>query len=211
MRMNNLMEAKKSFTTIEINEIAKSSHDESAINYCTSLHASAELDSMDVQELVDVIVTRYHNNLNDQASLIYDLGNNLFRSDGYLYPNLSKLVEHFFIFFQDLLCQFSKEEQILFPNIIHLAEKKLHEGVLNYAALGIVREYADKMKRQHQAVLEGLSVFRDLTGNYKIIEGDCRSYMDLMEKMKEFEKELIEHINVEVEILIPRAIRLSER
>jgi regulator of cell morphogenesis and NO signaling len=127
-----------------------------------------------------------------------------------LYPNLSKLVEHFFFFFHGLLCQFKKEEQILFPNIIHLAEKKLHEGVLNYGAFGMVREYAGEMKRQHRAVLKSLSVFRDLTGDYKCMEGDCRSYMILMDKMKDFEKELLEHINLEIEVLIPKAIQLDD-
>jgi regulator of cell morphogenesis and NO signaling len=169
-----------------------------------------ELYAFDFNALVDLIVTRYHCNLKDQASLIYHLSNTLVRSDGYLYPHLSKLVDRFFVFFHDLLCQFKKEEQILFPNIIHLAEKRLHERAFNYSTFGMVTEYAHKMKKQHQAMLENLRVFRELTGDYKIIEGDCRPYMMLMDKMKAFEKELVEHIHLESDVLIPKAIRLDE-
>jgi regulator of cell morphogenesis and NO signaling len=179
--------------------------------HSAALGGSIDLHALDFHALVKLIVTQYHYKLKDQASLIYDLSNTLFRSDGYLYPHLSNLVERFFMFFHDLLYQFKKEEQILFPNIIDLAEKRLHEGAFNYGTFGMVTEYAGEMKKQHGYILENISAFRDITGDYKIIEGDCRSYMNLMDAMKTFEREVIEHINLESEVLIPRAIKLSEK
>jgi len=64
--------------------------------------------------------------------------------------------------------------------------------------------------RKEKKVAVRLGDFRELTGDYKIIERDCRSYMLLMDKMKAFEKELMEHIHLENDVLIPKAIRLDE-
>jgi len=210
MHTNRLMAASKRINTIELNEAIKYPFAKHNANHVATLVEPADLSELDFNALVEVIVAQYHHNLRDQASLIYDLSNNLFRSDGYLYPHLSKMVELFFMFFHDMLCQFKKEEQILFPNIIHLAEKKLHERAFNYSTFGIVRFYAEKMNKQHHIALENLRALRDLTGDYRIIEGDCRSYVILMDKMKTFEEELIQHMKVESEVLIPKAMRLNE-
>ena len=165
------------------------------------LHANA---------LINLLVNRYHNNLKDQARIIHNHSSSLLKKEGYLYPNLSRLVKHISIFLPDLLRQFKKEERFLFPNIIALAEKRLHEGSFDYGTYGIVLDYAAEMEKQHQYMLDCLQVFRELTGDYRIIEGDCRSYSMLMEKLSEFEVELTEHIHLESEVLIPDACLLKQ-
>jgi regulator of cell morphogenesis and NO signaling len=210
MNTNKLVTAKKDLNTIQLGEVIKSSFEKYDAGGNTRISEADQAYAFDFNALIDLIVTRYHYNLKGQAILIYDLSNNLFRSDGYLYPHLSKLVEHFFMFFRDLIGQFEKEEKILFPNIIHLAEKRLHEGAFDYSSFGMVTEYADEMKKQHRSMLKNLVKFRELTSDYKIIEGDCRSYMILMDKMQAFENELITHIHLEEDVLIAKATRLDE-
>lgn len=207
MNTNKNIKAPKLFNAIELNKGLKSPFEK-----CNArLAKTGEFHLSDFRALVDLLVNRHHNNLSDQASVIYDLSNNLFRKDGYLYPNLSKVIEHLFLFFHDLLCQFKKEEQILFPGIIELVDKRLHEGSFNYSTYGMVMDYAQEMKKQHKSMLNNLQIFSELTGNYRVIDGDCRSYVTLMEKIKAFEIEVTEHIYLESEVLIHNATALNER
>jgi iron-sulfur cluster repair protein YtfE (RIC family) len=54
-----------------------------------------------------------------------------------------------FLFFDDLLFHLKKEEQIIFPKIIQLTEKKLQEGTFNYSTLEIIKEYSITMQNEH--------------------------------------------------------------
>lgn len=210
MHTNNLTAVEQGFNT-DSNELRKLKYDNDHSNNSADLTVAAAWYVMDFNELMKKIVTKYHNELKDQAVVIYDLSNRLFRTDGYLYPNLSKVVELLYVFFHDLFYQFRKEEQILFQNIAQLTEKRLHERAFDHSTFGLVTEHVHELKKRHHEMFQNLMELGELTGGYRIIEGDCRSYMKLMEMMKEFEAQLIEHIRVEQDVLIPRVVLLDEK
>lgn len=193
----------------ELNRIANASFVKSRDDNGGAFSKSAEMVDWDIHSLINLIVTGYHFDLRQQVLKIYDLANDVFIKCNDQYPELAKLVESLFLFFGDLLFQFKKEEQILFPNILQLKEKKLDQGAFSYSTFGVISEYALAMRKEHQVVFEQLQVFRRLTNDYKETENMRGIQKRLYAKMKRFEQELTRHIHLERDILIPRAIQMD--
>lgn len=175
----------------------------------TKLSESAKFDEWDINSLVDFIIKQYHFNTRKNVVVIYDLAQQVFSKHNEKHPELAKLVEALFLFFDDLLCHLKKEEQILFPNIIQLTEKKLHEGSFNYSTFGVIKEYVLTMQNEHRDVLKQLGFFRRLTNDYRFPEDCSVLYQSLLSKMKEFENEMMQHIQLENDFLFPRAIQMD--
>ena len=178
--------------------------------YETILSDSAGYNELDINSLIDLIIKQYHFNARKNVVVIYDLAQKLFFEHSERRPELGKLVEVLFLFFDDLLFHLKKEEQILFPNIIQLTEKKLHEGIFSYSTFGAIKECAITMQIEHQDAIKQLGFFRELTNDYEFAENASRSYQLMYEKMKEFENELIQHIALENKVLFPKAIQIDE-
>jgi regulator of cell morphogenesis and NO signaling len=179
--------------------------------YETKLPGFSGLNELDINSLIDLIVKQYHFNARQDLAVIYELAQKVFSMHCDKYPELAKLVETLFLFFDDLLFHLKKEEQILFPNIIQLTEKKLHEQFFTYSTFGVIKEYAAKMQHEHKEVIKQLAFIRRLTNDYREPEGNCKAFHLLFTKMKKFEIEMLHHIELENIFLFPRAIQLDEK
>ena len=171
---------------------------------------SAEFNEWDINSLIDLIIKQYHFNTREDVVVIYDLAQKVFCRHSEKHPELAKLVEALFLFFDDLLFHLKKEEEILFPNIIQLNEKKLHEGSFNYSTFGVIKEYALTMQSEHKDVVKQLKFFRRLTNDYRTPEDGSILCQSLFSKMKEFESEMMHHIQLENDVLFPKAIQMDE-
>jgi len=169
-----------------------------------------EFNEWDINSLIDLIIKQYHFNTREDVVVIYDLAQKVFCRHSEKHPELAKLVEALFLFFDDLLFHLKKEEQILFPNIIQLTEKKLHEGSFNYSTFGVIKEYALTMQNEHMDVVKQLKFFRRLTNDYRPPEDGSILCQSLFSKMKEFEREMMQHIQLENDVLFPKAIQMDE-
>ncbi len=197
-------------STIELTKRVAVPRDSKDPTYETKLPGSAEFDDWDINSLVDLIVNQYHFNTRENVVVIYDLAQKVFSRHSEKHPELAKLVEALFLFFNDLLFHLKKEEQILFPNIIQLREKKLHERSFTYSTFGIIKECALTMQNEHRDVVKQLGFFRRITNDYELPEDSSVIYQSLFSKMKKFEKELMQHIQLENNFLIPKVIKMDE-
>ncbi len=176
----------------------------------TRLPGSVEFNEWDINSLIDLIIKQYHFNTREDVVVIYDLAQKVFCSHSDKHPELAKLVEALFLFFDDLLFHMKKEEQIFFPNIIQLTEKKLHEGSFNYSTFGVIKECALTMQNEHKEVVNKLKFFRRLTDDYRLPEDGGILCHSLFSKMKDFEIEMMEHMQLENDVLFPKAIQMDE-
>lgn len=196
--------------TIELTERILLPYDREKSTYEAKLAGSTELAELDIDSLIKLIVKKYHFKTRKDVVAIYDLAQKVFFSHGGKNPELAKLMETLFLFFDDLLFHLKKEEQILFPNIIHLTEKKLHEGSFNYSTFGVIKEYTLAMQNEHYDLVKQFESFRRLTNNYKLPVDASMIYQTLFYRMMAFEKEMMEHIRLENDFLFPRAIQMDE-
>ena len=196
--------------TIELTERVAAPIDSNDSTYETKLAGTGQFNDWDINSLIDLIINQYHFNTRENVVVIYDLAQKVFSRHSEKHPELAKLVEALFLFFDDLLFHLKKEEQILFPNIIQLTEKKLHEGSFNYSTFGVIKEYALTMQNEHREVVKQFELFRLLTNDYTLPEDGGVIYQSLFSKMKQFENELTQHIQLENNFLFPKAIKMDE-
>ena len=96
------MKTEHSTEIINVLAIAKE-HD-----YETILVESEMFEQLDVNSLVEMLITHYHNNARKSIICIYDLAQRVSVKHSYMHPELSKLTEALFLFFDDLLFHFKK-------------------------------------------------------------------------------------------------------
>jgi regulator of cell morphogenesis and NO signaling len=196
--------------TIELTERALVPFESEEPTYELKLSGSTQFSELDINSLIDLIIKEYHFKARKDVVAIYDLAQKVFFSHSGKNTEVPKLVETLFLFFDDLLFHLKKEEQILFPNILHLTEKKLHEGSFNYSTFGVIKEYALTMQNEHLEVIKQFGFLRRLTNNYTLPGDTDKLYQTLVSKMKAFENEMMWHIKLENDFLFPKAIKMDE-
>jgi len=176
----------------------------------TGIMTGTSFSTWPLDSLIDYMIKVHHRRVRQNAVIIYNLAEKAAYRHGGTHPNLPKLVTSLFLFLDDLLHHFKKEEQILFPNIRQLVRTKNHIGETEYTIWGLVKGSTESMRREHIAMDAELKDFRKLTNDFTPPEDACHCHTDLFTKMEEFESDLSLHINLENEILFPQAILLVE-
>lgn len=181
----------------------------------TLLDESKRFREWDINSLIDLVVQHYHRDARKNIVLIYDLAKQVAGENREKHPELAKMTTALFLFFGNLSFHFKKEEEILFPTIIKLVEKRSHAGSLTYTTFGMIEETVHVLESEDRASVTELRSIRELTNDYLIPADAGVSYGHLFEKMKSFERELLQDIRLENDILFPKAIQmdtdLSER
>jgi regulator of cell morphogenesis and NO signaling len=103
-----------------------------------------------------------------------------------------------------------KEEQILFPYIVAMAEATVQKRAVPFAPFGTVNNPIRMMMREHDTAGQILRELRALTSDYKVPDGVCLSYQTLYQALENLEKDLHRHIHLENNILFPKAVDLEK-
>jgi len=98
-----------------------------------------------------------------------------------------------------------KEEQILFPYTVAMAENRK----IPFAPFGTVNNPIRMMMMEHDTAGNILRELRALTSDYKVPADACISYKTLYQALENFEKDLHQHIHLENNILFPKALVLA--
>ena len=169
-----------------------------------------DVNQWDIDALIDHIINTHHRQTKENAVIIYDLAQEVAYRHNENHPELTELSTALFLFLNDLLNHLKKEEQILFPNISQLVKKKRCAKGITYTTFGFIKESASRMINEHRAAGNELKLIRELTNDYLLPADACASYKYLFEKMKEFENDLLLHVQLENNILFPKAIALDD-
>lgn len=164
--------------------------------------------SLDV--VIDYIVDKHHQHARENATSILDLAQQVVYKHGSENPKTRELAAEIFLFMHDFLNYMRQEEQILFANIRCLIQNNNRVQAGAYTSFGIIREWVEKMQKQHQETAERLRYFQQFTNGYSLPANACSAYKTLFEKMKEFEAKYLLHAYLENNILFPRALMEDE-
>ncbi len=144
-------------------------------------------------ELIQHIVERYHNPLREELNRLYGMAIKVLRVHGSKDPEMfTGIAETFTALKEELEPHLDKEEQVLFPWI--LSGRPVPQG-------GPI----EVMMMEHEQAGMLLQQLRALTGNYEVPEGACNTWRRLWNGLEELDRELLEHIHLENNILFPRA------
>lgn len=160
----------------------------------------------DLDTLLDYIIVIHHQFVRKNAVTIYDLAQKVSYRHGEAHPELNKLVTTMFLFVHDLLNHMAREEQILFPNIKQLLKNNNQSEKGMYTTFGLIKEWVWIMQQEHQSVCKNLKFLNELTNNYSIPPDACDSYRSLFRLMQEFEAGFLMLMQIENNILFPKAL-----
>ena len=103
------------------------------------------------------------------------------------------------------------EEETLFPYIRQIAHAYYYKE--SYASL-LVRTLGkpveNVMKHEHEIVTKALYRLRELTNDYETPENACTSHKVTFFKLREIDNDFVQHLNLENNILFPKAIVMEK-
>jgi regulator of cell morphogenesis and NO signaling len=155
-----------------------------------------------VAELVAHVQSRYHQHLYQELPRLWGMMNKVLERHGDRMPGtLEPLAATFDFLQQDLLHHMRREDAVLFPAILSLADAPAGAGVLAHA-IGV-------MERDHARAGDALARIRALTNGYEPPADACPTFRGLYYGLAELETEMHVHVHLENHILFPRALSMA--
>ena len=156
--------------------------------------SEADVTAMSSAELVDHIVTTYHDALRRELPRLREMVDKVAEGHGHEDPRLPALRDLYVAFERDIYAHLAAEEEKLFPQIRHGVNGNA-EGIA-----GIIRE----MEAEHDSAAQALEAMRGVTDGYTAAEGACNSTRATLAALAELEGAMHRHVHTENNVLFPR-------
>lgn len=171
---------------------------------------SIDWQTASLAELMQHIVRTHHKFVRQESVRLEALGEKVRDKHGVSHPEVERVTNLFRALRDELAMHMAKEEQILFAHITRLERATQLQQAVPNPPFGTVCNPIRMMIQDHDDAGSLLKAIRKLTNNYAAPADACPSYAGFYEGLKEFERDLHQHIHLENNILFPRAIQLEE-
>lgn len=173
--------------------------------------AGVDFQNASLPELITHILDTHHVFTKSEMERLQLLIEKVIGAHGANHPELLRVGELWQRLCADLKPHMFKEEQILFPYMIALAQAADHRLAAPFAPFGTVNNPIRMMMREHDTAGEIVRELRALTSDYKAPADACISYQTLYQALENFERDLHQHIHLENNILFPKALDIENR
>lgn len=166
--------------------------------------------SMSLEKLVQHIVRRHHRLVRQEMPRLSAIAHKLATKHGERAPQLIPVDRLMDRLQGEMIAHIEKEENVLFPYIVHLEQ---HLGLARPPASACFRRVTQPvrmMMNEHENAQEILAQLRELTNGFTAPEWACANHVSFHTGLRAFEKDLKQHIHLEDEALFPRAVELED-
>lgn len=164
----------------------------------------------DAPALISYIVANHHSYVKAAISTLLEHTKKIASVHGERHQELAEVASTFAAVADEMHSHMFKEERILFPFIVAMAEASASGRPLPPAPFGTVENPIQMMEHEHESAGGAMAHIRTLTGDYQPPEDACSTYRVTLEELKAFEADLHRHVHLENNILFPKA-RAMER
>ena len=171
--------------------------------------AALDFQNASVPDLVTHILDTHHVFTKSEMRRLQSLTDKVIGAHGANHPELLHVRDLWQKLCADLTPHMFKEEQILFPYMIALAQAADHKWAAPFAPFGTVNNPIRMMMREHDTAGEIVRELRTLTSDYKAPADACISYQTLYQALENFERDLHQHIHLENNILFPKSLAME--
>jgi len=161
-----------------------------------------------VTELADHIAKAHHAFLRDELPRLHALIDKVQAAHQRHDVMLSALKCEFARLECELVQHLDNEDTNVFPLIRQMDAISRNGGKL--AAKASMRELTGPLETEHETAGLALDSIREITSDFTLPEDACIAFRSMMESLKEFERDLHEHIHLENNILFPAAAALEK-
>ncbi len=163
-----------------------------------------KFDNFEIDFLMDYIVNVHHKYPYENLPEVEFYVNKVYgkHKDNYVY--LHELAQLFLALEAELMEHLPKEENILFPYSKKLLNARKVGVTSELPPFGSFSNPIKMMLNEHENAGEVLLRIREITHDYTPPEGACNSHIVMLDKLKELDADLIQHIHLENNILFPK-------
>lgn len=161
--------------------------------------------SWDPPALVSYIVANHHAYVRSAIPTLLERTRKIESVHGERHPELKDVAATFAAVADEMTSHMFKEERILFPFIVAMAESAAAGRPLPPAPFGSVVNPIRMMEHEHESAGGAMAHINGLTGGYQAPEDACTTYRVCLQELKAFEDDLHRHVHLENNILFPKA------
>ena len=172
--------------------------------------ADQQLNSCPLPLLIEHICDKHHAYVHENAAVINAYLNRLVRFHGDSHPEVTEIANVFYELVEELMIHMKKEEVMFFPFIERLCRAAYTKTSVSLPVFKSVKITIDWMKADHERQSEKLQKLSSLTNNYTPPADVGIKYSVTYQMLKEFEQDLNTHMDLENNILFPKAIAVEE-
>jgi regulator of cell morphogenesis and NO signaling len=165
--------------------------------------------SWDLRMLVSYIVSNHHAFVRQAMPALLAHTAKVAAVHGDQHPELREVAGLFERVADEMTSHMGKEEQILFPYIVALADAAADAAIAPSAPFGTVRNPIRMMEAEHESAGDAMARIRELTSGYVVPLDACATYRVCFQELEDFERDLHEHVHLENNILFPKAARIE--
>jgi regulator of cell morphogenesis and NO signaling len=151
--------------------------------------------------IIDYLEATHHHYIRETGPLLIEYTQKMLTAHGADFPEFEPLATLVQALVDDLTPHLYKEEQILFPAIRALSQGEQVNGCFGHIANPI-----NAMEHEHREAQQLLQQIRQLTCDYRIPEQACYTWRSCYKTLQEFDADLQVHIQLENNILFPKAL-----
>jgi regulator of cell morphogenesis and NO signaling len=155
--------------------------------------------------LVDYIVSTHHAYVKDALPVLLAHATKIATVHGRRHPELIRVAQLVEQVAAEMTSHMMKEEQILFPYIVRLAEAVTAGAPAPVAPFGTVNNPIHMMEMEHESAGNAMFEIRELTDGYRVPSDGCATYAVCLRELDAFERDLHAHVHLENNILFPKA------
>ncbi|MDE3153806.1 MAG: iron-sulfur cluster repair di-iron protein [Acidobacteriota bacterium] len=154
--------------------------------------------------LVDYIVENHHAWVRQASPVLLQHTRKIAQVHGRNHPELVEIAAQFETLAEDLELHMMKEEQVLFPYLKELGEAR--RGGRPQAGFMSAGGPIAMMMREHEQAGGEMATIRALSHDFTVPEDACGTFRACFQELRDFERDLHQHVHLENNVLFPRAL-----
>jgi len=166
--------------------------------------------SKSLESLITHIVTTHHAYVKRELPRLAILAEKVVNRHGATMSELPIIAAVLAQLDEELTQHLAKEESVLFPYIADLERAIAIGAAKPHSCFGTVANPIAMMTKEHDGAGTLLAEIRRLSHNFTTPESACPTFHAYYDGLKEFERDLHQHIHLENNILFPRAIEFEQ-
>jgi regulator of cell morphogenesis and NO signaling len=159
--------------------------------------------------LIDHIVGTHHTYVKRALPQLLAHSRKIAQVHGATHQELTRVAQLVEDVANEMTSHMMKEEQILFPYIVALADAQAAGRPAPIAPFGTVANPIRMMEAEHESAGNALFEIRELTDGYAVPADACGTYTVCLKELEAFEQDLHLHVHLENNILFPKAAALE--
>src|SRR5687768_3171735 len=174
-------------------------------------NAAIDFDSWNIDFLADYILNVHHSYLKKAVPETKEQVNKFLEDHRKKFPKLEEIEVILNRFLKEFPPHMKQEEEIFFPYIKLIYHAYInHESYARLLIRTLRKPLEEVMQKEHENTGSGLRRLRMITANYTPPANACMTHKITFAKLEELDKDLVQHIHLESNILFPKAIAMEQ-